>query len=678
MRPFRLFILIAAAAVVAAASVSQGAAARMGGFGGMSTRQPTAMKRSYTPAIKQPMRRANPREINGAIKPGRTTNIGKTGTGKPGTGIKNATNPSGSKPGPTTTGPGTTKTGKSGPGTLEPGTRKTATPGGKEGPGRTNPSEPTKGGPSSPVGTEGPGKVANPGPGTTPIGTPVGRPAGTPVGTTPTPPPGTTPVGHPGTTPVGLPAGPGRPGGPTDPSGPTRMPPGPGFPGGPGFVPPPGGFPPGVTPPPPPPPGAGGQPPGGGQAASQAARASGAPPPSERRMVPDEVVIEIRNTVTSQQIAALQRRLRLTRLESQNFDLAGTTFYRWRIPDRRSVATVVRALEREGAVATAQPNYLFSLQQQAGADTLPDTAQATPAKLDSAAAPLGKGVRIVDPAQYAFGKLHLSQAHGLVQGDDVLVAVIDSSVDTSHPELKGAIAGSFDTLKTPNKPHAHGTGIAALIAGHERLAGTAPNARILAIRAFDPAGNSAEATTFNILKGLDWAAANGARIINMSFAGPSDPAITRSLAAATSKGIVLIAAAGNAGIKSPPLYPAADPNVIAVTATDSADNLYQGANRGRHISVAAPGVDLLVAVPNGGYQISTGTSFSAAEVSGIAALMLQKKPSLTPLALREILEGTAKDLGPAGRDDDFGAGLTDAYRAVSEEAPRVSDALPPK
>ena len=83
----------------------------------------------------------------------------------------------------------------------------------------------------------------------------------------------------------------------------------------------------------------------------------------------------------------------------------------------------------------------------------------------------------------------------------------------------------------------------------------------------------------------------------MSFAGPADPAIHRSLEAARKKGIVLIAAAGNAGAKSPPLYPAADPNVIAVTATDADDKLFEQSNRGRHIAVAAPGAQILVAIP---------------------------------------------------------------------------------
>jgi subtilisin family serine protease len=165
----------------------------------------------------------------------------------------------------------------------------------------------------------------------------------------------------------------------------------------------------------------------------------------------------------------------------------------------------------------------------------------------------------------------------------------------------------------------------------------------------------------------------------MSFAGPADPMIHRALEAANRKGTVLIAAAGNAGEKSPPLYPAAEPSVIAVGATDASDNVFKASNRGRHIALAAPGVDILVAVPNGGYEISSGTSYSAAEVSGIAALMLQRKGDLTPAAVREVLLKTAKDLGKKGRDDDFGAGLADAYRAVTElPGALVSDALPAK
>jgi subtilisin family serine protease len=377
---------------------------------------------------------------------------------------------------------------------------------------------------------------------------------------------------------------------------------------------------------------------------TQASRrgASGAPSANERRLVPNEVVIELPNSVSAQQIDALQRRHRLTRLESQAFQLSGTTLYRWGITGQRSVATVVRELEADRLVAWAQPNYLFMLQQNE-------------TRIEG------------DAAQYGLAKLRLPQAHALAKGDNVLVAVIDSAVDGNHPELAGSIAGTFDALSAPATPHQHGTAIASLIAAHGRLMGSAPDAKILAVRAFDPKDTGAEGTTFNILKSLDWAAAQGARVINMSFAGPDDPAIHRSLEAARKKGIVLVAAAGNAGAKSPPLYPAADPNVIAVSATDADDNLFEQSNRGRYITVAAPGAQILVAVPDKGYEMSSGTSYSAAEVSGIIALMLQRKPDLTPDKVKAILRATAKDLGPKGPDAMFGAGLADAYGAITAD-----------
>jgi subtilisin family serine protease len=378
------------------------------------------------------------------------------------------------------------------------------------------------------------------------------------------------------------------------------------------------------------------------------------PPANERRYVPDEVVLEIPNTVSAAQIDALQTRFRLTRLDSQSFQLTGTTLYRWRIPSNVSVPRAVQALGGDARVATVQPNYLFTMQGDES-----------------------KSMSEGDAAQYELAKLHLPQAHGLAKGDKILVAVIDSGVDANHPELAGAIAETYDALAQTFTPHKHGTAIAGLIAAHGRLMGAAPGARILAIRAFNPTDKGADGTTFSILKGLDWAAVHDARVINMSFAGPADLAIHRSLEAAHKKGIVLVAAVGNAGAKSPPLYPAADPNVIAVTATDANDKLFEQSNRGPHVAIAAPGAQILVAIPDGAYEVSSGTSYSAAEVSGIVALMLERKGDLTPDNVRDILMATAKDLGAKGRDPLFGAGLADAYGALMLEQAPVTASAPP-
>jgi subtilisin family serine protease len=366
------------------------------------------------------------------------------------------------------------------------------------------------------------------------------------------------------------------------------------------------------------------------------------PPAGENRFVPDEVVIQMTGNPEP-----LARRHRLVRMEQLNSSLTGLTLYRWRIPDGRSVRSVLNSLRASGVVA--QPNFTFSASQQD-----------QQVQLSNAPANTVEG----DPAQYTLTKLQLPLAHRLARGNRILVAVIDSGIDATHPEFGGVIADTFDAIPA-GEPHAHGTAIAGAIAAHSRLMGVAPAAQVLGVRAFGPSGGGAEGTTFNILKGLDWAAGKGARIVNMSFAGPSDPGLARAMAAARQKGIVLIAAAGNAGAKSPPLFPAADPNVIAVTATDADDKLFAASNRGNHVAIAAPGVDILLPAPGGSYQVSSGTSFAAAHVSGIAALILERRPDLKPDAVKQILLSTAKDLGAKGRDPLFGAGLADAYQAVT-------------
>jgi hypothetical protein len=369
-----------------------------------------------------------------------------------------------------------------------------------------------------------------------------------------------------------------------------------------------------------------------------ARRSTGLPPPGERRLVVNEVVIEVAGRPTEQEVQALASRHRLNREESQVFTLSGTTMFRWTIPDGRNVATVIRELEADNQILSVQPNYRFMLQQQQSK--------------------AGQGI------QYAVEKLRLPSAHEFARGKQVLVAVIDSGIDVDHPELQGTIEDVFDPADGDGAPHAHGTSIAGAIVAHAKLTGVAPSARILAVRAFDPDSGTPEGTTFNILKGLEWATQKGARVINMSFAGPQDPIMARVLSAAAKRGIVLVAAAGNAGPKSPPLFPASDPNVIAVTATDAQDKLFQGSNRGHHVAVAAPGVRLLLPTPGGNYDMTTGTSFAAAHISGIAALLLEREPGLSPDSVRRVLLSTARDLGPKGRDKDFGAGLADAYEAL--------------
>ena len=182
--------------------------------------------------------------------------------------------------------------------------------------------------------------------------------------------------------------------------------------------------------------------------------------------------------------------------------------------------------------------------------------------------------------------------------------------------------------------------------------------------------------SFAIMKGIEYAVAQQARIINMSFAGPADPAANGLLAMAHDKGLVLIAASGNFGPKSPPQYPGAAPHVIAVSATDASDKLYFAANRGRHVSISAPGVEVRLPAPNGLYQTHSGTSFATGYVSGVAALVIERNPGIAADEVKRVLEATAKDLGPRGKEDQFGAGRIDAYQAVVTLEPQATAASP--
>jgi hypothetical protein len=355
----------------------------------------------------------------------------------------------------------------------------------------------------------------------------------------------------------------------------------------------------------------------------------------------NEILAELDGSLSDAQADEQARRHGLARIASQNFPLVGATIGVFRITDRRSVEIVSRELSRDTSFRSVQPNFRYVLQEQK--------------------AVLTEG----DPAQYALAILRLPEAHTLAHGANVTIAVIDSGIDLKHPELAGAISDSFDALGSKEGPHVHGTGIAGVIVAHARLMGSAPAAKIVAIRAFATAQSGAESTSFVVLRALDYAASHGAQIVNMSFAGPKDALIERGIAAAASKGIVMVAAAGNAGPKSPPLYPAANPNVIAVSATDAHDKLFAASNRGSHIAIAAPGVDIFLPAPDEKYQMTSGTSFSAAYISGLVALMLERNPALKPDEMRATLMKTARDLGSPGRDDLFGAGEADAFAAVS-------------
>lgn len=271
---------------------------------------------------------------------------------------------------------------------------------------------------------------------------------------------------------------------------------------------------------------------------------------------------------------------------------------------------------------------------------------------------------------YASAKLQLEPVLERVSGRGVDVAVIDTGVDLQHPDLVGRRVTTLNTATDDFAPEAHGTAVVGLIAAASRNAegsfGLAPDVSVLAIRACAATiegGLAARCRSSTLAPALDAAIAAGVDIINLSLTGPPDPLLAELVATARQAGILVVAAAGNGGALARPAFPAALPNVLAVTATDASDALYTAANQGGYVDLAAPGVDVIAPGLNGSYPSVSGTSFASAHITAVAALLLELGAPKEPARLAELLSGAVVDLGASGRDERFGEGLLVACAA---------------
>ncbi len=371
-------------------------------------------------------------------------------------------------------------------------------------------------------------------------------------------------------------------------------------------------------------------------------------PVPDKEYRPGEVVAAFPLNASEAFIRAVGRDHGLNLQRLDDLPLISLRLVTFTLPSNKKVPDAVAALMRDSRVLFTQPNYVYRL-------------------LGAREGKRGKSM------QYALARIGAWRAHSLGRGAGVLVALIDGGVDAEHAVLKGALAGRYAALAAERYATAHGTAVASLIAGRAKaglVTGVAPEARLLSVRAFGAPGKDGRAlgSSLAVLRGMQWALDRGARIFNLSFAGPKDPLLARAVAKAWAEGAVLVAASGNGGPSAPPAYPAAYDEVIAVTATDAQDRLFPQANRGAYVTVAAPGVDVFVAAPEGRYDMMSGTSLAAAYVTGLAALLRQREPDLSPEALAERLQRTARDLGPPGQDPQFGYGLVDCVKALTYQA----------
>ena len=250
----------------------------------------------------------------------------------------------------------------------------------------------------------------------------------------------------------------------------------------------------------------------------------------------------------------------------------------------------------------------------------------------------------------------------------VPIAMIDSGVDPTHPDLASKLIPGWSFLTGTTDTHdvlGHGTetaGTAAAIGNNAvGVAGVAWQNPIMPLVVLN---SSDWATYSDIANAIMYAADHGVRIVNISIGGTSSSSTMQTAVDyAWNKGTVVFAAAGNYS-SSTPIYPAGCTNVVAVGATDSNDTLASFSNYGSYIDLTAPGVNIVTTMAGGGYGGVSGTSFSSPIAAGIAALVLSRNPSLSAQQLVTLLEQNSDDLGAPGYDQIFGWGRVNASRAV--------------
>jgi hypothetical protein len=295
--------------------------------------------------------------------------------------------------------------------------------------------------------------------------------------------------------------------------------------------------------------------------------------------------------------------------------------------------------------------------------------------IDSAAA--SASTSPTDPfaaQQWGLTAIGAAQVWQYSQGTGVTVAVIDSG-SGPHPDLTNnlEIGRTFFSLiesegaADVDLKDGHGTHVAGIIGAVADngigIAGVAPKVRLLPVHVLDSEGSG---DSRDVARGIRYATDSGARVINLSLGGPTEStSLTSAVQYAVDKGVLVVAASGNGFADSAPKWPAASDLTLAVTSTDINNNVGLFAQRGDYIDIAAPGVNIL-STATGGYKPLSGTSMSAAYISGAAALLFSAQPTITATQVRDILLNTATDLGTAGRDTTFGVGLLNLPAAFAE------------
>ena len=365
---------------------------------------------------------------------------------------------------------------------------------------------------------------------------------------------------------------------------------------------------------------------GGSRRGSGRSSAGGTP---EDRYRPGEVLAANPPAGFGEAVSALGFQVREI-AELRQLDLR---LYRLRTPARMKVPAAVQALRGRFPGTIADANHLYEV---TGGPALPESYARTVIGWGNAPADCGRGIRL---------------------------GMIDTGVELGHPALSGADIDYriFNNPARSPAPPDHGTAIAAMMVGKpakgKGWGGLLPGARLNAANIFEiTESGKMLGSAGGFLRAIDWMAESRVQTVNMSIAGPDNQIVRLAMERARWRGLIMVAAAGNNGSNAEPAYPAAYPDVIAVTAIDADKHVYKHANRGGYIDFAAPGVRIWTASPGGG-RYQSGTSFASPYVSVLSALAVAEGQRPQPDNIRGRLLEDVIDLGAPGRDSTFGWGL---------------------
>lgn len=302
---------------------------------------------------------------------------------------------------------------------------------------------------------------------------------------------------------------------------------------------------------------------------------------------------------------------------------------------------LAEALANNPQIEFAEPDYLYTLQATTANDSYYENA-------------------------WHLATIHAPEAWDTSLGDSIVVAVLDTGVDASHPDLQGQLLSgwnSYDNNSDTSDVHGHGTMVSGVVAALSNnnlgVTSIAWNARILPVRVSGPTGTAYSSTIAN---GLTWAADHGADVANISYAVSGSATIKNAANYLRSKGGLVFVSAGNNGSE---LGTAPDSAIITVSATTSSDTLAGWSNYGDVIDLSAPGAGIWTTTRGGGYSAVSGTSFSSPAGAAVAALVMAVDPSRSADEVESLLKQYSTDLGSPGQDIYFGYGRVDAAAAVA-------------